>query len=135
MPENPSRDVGVTPGRVSDQPLTGTLVQTPLRDVGVTACGFCGRALPAGARVWCSAAHRQAAYRRRHQPAPVQAVLPAARSSKAGTVYECDGCGERFIGTQRCGTCNLFARRVGAGGSCPHCDEPVAIAELMEVSP
>ncbi len=110
--------------------------ETPWRDVGVTpGCGFCGQALPAGARLWCSPAHRQAAYRRRHQPAPVLNALPAARSRTEATVYECGGCGERFIGTQRCETCNLFARRIGTGGSCPHCDEPVAIAELVEVSP
>ena len=109
--------------------------ETPSRDVGVTAgCGFCGTPLSAGARLWCSPAHRQAAYRRRHQPAPEPTVLLAARSLKDSTVYECDGCGERFIGTQRCEDCNLFARRIGAGGTCPHCDEPVAVAELVEVS-
>ncbi len=108
----------------------------PSRDVGVTAgCGFCGQARPAGARLWCSPACRQAAYRRRQQSAPEAVVLPAARSPKDATVYECDGCGERFVGSQRCEECNLFARRIGAGGSCPHCDEPVTIAELMEVSP
>lgn len=131
MPETPLRDVGVTPGQVDDQPVTGTRAQLPLRDVGVTTCGFCGQALPTGARLWCSSAHRQAAYRRRHQPALAPAALPAARSRKDATVYECEGCGERFIGTQRCETCNLFARRIGAGGSCPHCDEPVAVTELM----
>jgi rubrerythrin len=62
-------------------------------------------------------------------------VLPGLRSRTEGTVYECDGCGERFIGAQRCESCNLFARRIGAGGPCPHCDEPVAITELVEVSP
>ncbi len=110
--------------------------ETPSRDVGVTAgCGFCGQALPAGARLWCSPAHRQAAYRRRHQPAPEPMALPPGRSRIEGTVYECDSCGQRFVGTQRCEECNLFARRIGPGGPCPHCEEPVALAELLEVAP
>lgn len=39
-------------------------------------------------------------------------------------IYECLGCGERQAGTRRCEDCNLFMRRIGPGGSCPHCDEP-----------
>jgi len=37
---------------------------------------------------------------------------------------------------QRCGL-RAFMRRVGLGGPCPHCDEPVAITDLLseEVSP
>lgn len=35
---------------------------------------------------------------------------------------------------QRCEECNLFARRIGTGGPYPHCDEPVAIVKLIEVS-
>jgi hypothetical protein len=27
--------------------------------------------------------------------------------------------------------CTTFMRKVGIGGSCPHCDEPVAVAELV----
>jgi hypothetical protein len=47
------------------------------------------------------------------------------------TVYECDACGVRAIGEQRCGECSSFMRRVGIGGACPHCDEPVTVAELI----
>jgi DNA polymerase II large subunit len=52
------------------------------------------------------------------------------------TVYECD-CGARAVGRQRCTECGTFMRRVGIGGACPHCDEPVAVVELVgpEVSP
>ncbi|MGH2364008.1 MAG: hypothetical protein ACRDHX_05070, partial [Chloroflexota bacterium] len=39
--------------------------------------------------------------------------------------YECSGCGVRLLGEQRCPDCGLFARRLGLGGLCPHCDEPV----------
>jgi predicted RNA-binding Zn-ribbon protein involved in translation (DUF1610 family) len=46
-------------------------------------------------------------------------------------VYECPDCGERQAGARRCEDCNLFMRRLGPGGSCPHCDEPVLVAELL----
>jgi hypothetical protein len=47
-------------------------------------------------------------------------------------IYECLGCGERQASTRRCEDCNLFMRRIGPGGSCPHCDEPVLIDELLD---
>ena len=46
-------------------------------------------------------------------------------------VYECPDCGERQAGIRRCEDCNLFMRRLGPGGSCPHCDEPVLISDLL----
>ncbi|MGH9155425.1 MAG: hypothetical protein ACRD1K_06210 [Acidimicrobiales bacterium] len=106
--------------------------ELPLRYASVTPrCGFCGAVLVGGrARLFCDGVCRQAAYRRRHQPAPELVKLPVVRP-KESTVYECDGCGERFVGTQRCEGCNRFARRVGRGGHCPSCDEPVAIVELL----
>jgi len=53
------------------------------------------------------------------------------------TVYQCDGCGARAIGEQRCTECSAFMRRVGIGGACPRCDEAIAVAELigLEVGP
>jgi hypothetical protein len=46
-------------------------------------------------------------------------------------LYECTDCGERST-ERRCEECNLFNRRLGAGGHCPHCDEPVLVTELLE---
>jgi predicted RNA-binding Zn-ribbon protein involved in translation (DUF1610 family) len=46
-------------------------------------------------------------------------------------VYECPDCGERQAGIRRCEDCNLFMRRPGPGGNCPHCDEPVLAAGLL----
>jgi hypothetical protein len=108
--------------------------RVPLRDGSVTAgCPVCGGAFPSGrARRWCSAACRQAAYRRRQQAAPPPVALPPARSRRAGTVYECPTCAARYLGTQRCPECQVFCRRVGPGGLCPHCDEPVAVADLVD---
>jgi hypothetical protein len=48
------------------------------------------------------------------------------------TVYECNGCGARSLGIQRCEECLKFTRAVGIGGLCPCCYEPVAVSELKE---
>ena len=50
------------------------------------------------------------------------------------TIYECPDCGERLLGEQRCDTCHTFTRRSGIGGTRPHCDEPVAITDLIDQS-
>lgn len=82
-------------------------------------------------RLWCSAACRQRGYRlRNHPPADPMVVLPK-RTLKSEVVYECPECEARYLGIQRCDECNVFARRVGPGGPCPHCDEPVAVADLI----
>jgi hypothetical protein len=44
-------------------------------------------------------------------------------------VYECPQCGERLV-ERRCPECNVFCRRLGAGGRCPACDEMVLVEEL-----
>jgi hypothetical protein len=68
--------------------------------------------------------------RRDAHKAPI--VIPKARPRRPITVYECDSCGERALGEQRCETCSTFMRRIGIGGSCPACDAPVAIYELVD---
>lgn len=105
---------------------------SPLVTTGVTAtgCRACGRPLPGGRsdRRYCSPACRQAAHRRRQaQPRPL-----AARTPRAQMIYECPACGVRALGEQRCAECGVFCARVGPGGPCPHCDEPVALADLIE---
>ncbi|HEV8652154.1 MAG TPA: hypothetical protein VG276_22870 [Actinomycetes bacterium] len=106
----------------------------PSRNGTVTAaCGVCGGPLPPGrVRRWCSDACRQAAWRRRHTPSPTSPELPATRSRRTSTVYECPDCQTRLLGTQRCQDCGTFMRRLGPGGHCPCCDEPVTINELLQ---
>lgn len=103
----------------------------PLRNAGVTPdCPVCGARL-SGRRRFCSAGCRQAAWRRRRQqPAPAVLEVPAGASSKPLTVYECPSCQTRLLGQQRCPDCQLFCRRLGLGGLCPHCDEPVTLTDL-----
>ena len=103
---------------------------TPSRNDGVTTpCPVCGRSFaPVGRQRFCTDACRQAAWRRRH---PVRLPAVPARPPRAMIIYECPACQNRYLGEQRCADCQRFCRRVGPGGPCPHCDEPVAIADLM----
>ena len=91
----------------------------------------------AGQRQLCvSYICQQRSYRLRHQTptadlANVRKVLQRRKALVAHTIYECSGCGERFLGERRCGDCNLFARAVGVGGACPECDAPVLLEDLV----
>ena len=109
------------------------MAELPLRNVGVTiACPICAQLFtPAGRQRVCSAACRQATWRQRH---PITSPAIPRRTHPTVTVYECPLCETRFLGQQRCPDCRIFCRRVGPGGPCPHCDEPVALADLLPVA-
>jgi hypothetical protein len=109
----------------------------PLRDDPETTsprrCLNCGTTLnqPRGRQAYCTPACRQKAWRARtsHQPstAPTPAPLPRRRHG----IYQCPTCEEITLGAQRCDECNVFTRRIGTGGPCPHCSEPVSIDQLL----
>jgi len=105
------------------------MAQPPLRNVGVTTpCPVCEVPFtPVGRQRVCSAACRQALWRRRH----VAPVGVPQRASRAATIYECPSCETRYLGEQRCPDCATFCRKVGPGAPCPHCDEPVLLADLL----
>jgi hypothetical protein len=126
-PEAPWRDDHATISAASVQGAA-----TP--DDGTTVtCPVCQQSFARqGKRQWCSDACKAAAWRRRRQAEPPRIVLPPARPRRPITVYECEGCGARVLGQQRCGECGTFMRKVGLGGPCPHCDEPVAVTELLD---
>jgi endogenous inhibitor of DNA gyrase (YacG/DUF329 family) len=104
------------------------------RNDTTTPCPACGQQfVRSGRRQWCSDACRQAAWRRRNvvlAPPEIALVLPK-RTKRDATVYECPNCETRYLGNQYCSDCRTFCRRVGRGGTCPHCDEPVAINDLI----
>jgi hypothetical protein len=101
-------------------------------DAGTMSCPVCQQPfIPAGRQRYCTGRCRKTAFRRRHQDQPGPVTVPAARSREQ-TVYECPGCEQRLLGEQRCPDCGIFARRIGSGGPCPHCAEPVAIADLFQ---
>ena len=104
---------------------------------GAAGCLLCGSPLPAARARYCSPACKQRAYRLRHvdltagDRAARTAELRRRRLLVPQTLYECPTCGERYLGEQRCSDCQRFCRRVGLGGACPHCDQPILVAELL----
>ena len=117
-----------------DDPVTITPPAPPWRDGPLTmTCPVCQKGFtPKGKRQWCSPACKTEAWRRRHQADRPAVVVPPARPRRPITVYECDGCGARTVGHQRCEDCGTFMRKIGLGGPCPHCDEPVSVTELLD---
>jgi hypothetical protein len=110
--------------------------EIPSRDANATpSCPVCGRGFHPD-RVnqnYCSPGCRKQAWRRRHQT-PIVPVLvpPKGRSRREVTVYECGSCGARAVGDQRCDDCGTWMGRVGPGGRCPNCDDPVAVSDLLD---
>ena len=102
----------------------------PSRNDGVTIlCPRCQQPfVPRGRQRVCSSACRQAVWRQRH-PAPLPPI--PTRLPRSETVYECPSCDARYLGDQQCPDCGVFCHRVGPGGLCPHCDEPVALIDLL----
>jgi hypothetical protein len=95
-------------------------------------CPVCqGAFTPVGRRKFCSDACKAAAYRRRRDAARPAISLPKSQPRRPITIYECDNCGYRALAEQRCPDCSTFMRKIGLGGECPHCFEPVAITELL----
>jgi hypothetical protein len=95
-------------------------------------CPICQRSFtPVGRQKFCSDGCRAAAYRRRRDARPASLVVPKSQPRRPITVYECDTCGARSLGEQRCADCATFMRKIGIGGNCPCCYEPVAVAELV----
>jgi hypothetical protein len=112
--------------------MTATPQPPSCHDTVTTTCPICQRSFTAGGRrMYCSDACKAAAYRRRRDNHP-PAAIPAPRPRRPVTVYQCDTCDTTALGMQRCDDCGTFMRRVGLGGLCPHCDEPVAATELID---
>jgi hypothetical protein len=104
-------------------------VNTPLRYDGVTMiCPVCEDEFAAqGRRRYCSDACKQKAWRQRLSlPAPVR------RARRTEIVYACPACETRYLGERRCPDCNLFTRSLGPGAPCAHCNEPIAITDIID---
>ncbi len=95
-------------------------------------CRACGRTFPAqGRKAYCDDACRQRGFRLRQRPPDEVRLGIATRLPKTAIVYQCPECDARCLGQQRCDDCGVFMRRLGPGGACPHCDEAVAVADLI----
>ena len=124
-----------------------TTTTGPMRDVSRHAsalenkrtCLVCARP-PASARArYCSPACRQRSFRLRRSVAKavddrrLRTQLRQRGALVAHTVYECGECGERLLGERRCSSCNVFARALGLGGRCSDCDQPILLADLLDL--
>jgi hypothetical protein len=108
------------------------LPETPPRnDRETISCPVCGTTTRrTGRRRYCSDAFRQTAWRRRTTPLPDLNPVPAARSRKEHTVYQCSDCDTRYLGEQWCPDCTRPCRRLGPGGHC-ECGEILTTGELL----
>ncbi len=113
MPDHPSRD---------DNETT------------TTRCPICGSHFaPIRRQRYCTNACRQIAYWRRHnRPQTAENLAPTRR--RDNTVYECSECEHRYLGEQWCPDCNRPCRRLGTGGHCPNCDEPLTVNDLINTT-
>lgn len=100
----------------------------PLRYDSVTMiCPVCNRAFDAsGRRRYCSDACKQKAWRDQRAQPPL-----TRRPPPIDTVYLCPQCDARYLGERRCPDCHLFTRSLGPGAPCPHCDEPIALVDII----
>jgi hypothetical protein len=113
--------------------------QTPIREGsrdGQGGCLVCSKDTPSTRAKYCGRAHQQRSYRLRHQTPTadltlVRKELQRRKALVAHTIYECGGCGERFVGIRRCESCNRFCAALGPGGACPDCDRPVLVDDLL----
>lgn len=114
--------------------MTAPTNPDPSRDDHETmTCPVCHTEFtPIGRQSFCTTACRKTAFRRRHQDPATTITIPAARRRREHTIYECPDCGQQLLGEQRCEDCGRFARSVGVGGPCPHCDELVAVRDLLD---
>ena len=102
-------------------------------------CRVCARPLASARARYCSAACRQHSFRLRHVQAiavdepRLRAELRRRKTLVAHTIYECGVCGERSVGHQRCAQDNVFGTAIGLGGSCAECDQPILLADLLDL--
>jgi hypothetical protein len=106
-------------------------------DPATIPCPVCATAfIPAGKRRYCRDACRVAAHRRRTQTTRPPTIVPdPPPPRRPHTIYQCDRCDTRQLGEQRCEDCGTFMHRLGYGGLCPCCDEPITTNELLTNTP
>lgn len=123
MAETPCRDdsaTTATPTTASQQQLLCPVCWTPFTKIG--------------RQRYCTEGCRKTAWKRRNAT-PVEVtepIVPQRIRRRDVTIYECPTCSTRYHGEQWCHDCNQPCTRVGLGGLCPHCDEPVAISDLID---
>lgn len=110
----------------------------PMRDVwrdGSDArqgrrCPVCDIQVSSTRARYCSSACRNRAWRRRRDQLAFSSQTQVSGQPSWSAIYECPNCKRRLLGDHRCPACNLFANRIGLGGPCPHCHQPVLLTDL-----
>jgi hypothetical protein len=156
MSANPVRDDTRYDGRLSPEHLPGVHQRRSSRCLGMranavcddtrndsqplTTCPVCGTTFqPVGRGRFCTPRCRQTAYRLRHRHVDTATLVDVTDQLRrehrliAQTVYECSSCQDRLVGERRCGSCNLWCRKVGIGGECSGCGEIVTVSELLGI--
>lgn len=115
-----------------------TAVGDGSREGSAAACSVCGQPLQDPRARSCSRACQQRAYRLRRAPAPpdltrLRADLRRRAVLRAHTLYECPQCETRRVGEQRCPDCRVFCRALGLGGTCPDCETPLLLSDLLDM--
>jgi predicted RNA-binding Zn-ribbon protein involved in translation (DUF1610 family) len=120
--------------RPAEQPLRDASRYGSAPHAAARPCPLCATPIRSLRARYCSAACKQRAYRTRRTapdvPTPTTGSV-LAPDRVARTIYACPDCGERYLGERRCPDCNRFCRRLGLGGHCPDCEQPILIAELL----
>jgi len=123
MAETPQRDDSATtasPTTSDQQQLLCPVCWSPFTKVG--------------RQRYCTEGCRKTAWTRRHATAVkvAEPFVPKGIRRRDVTIYACPTCETRYHGEQWCHDCNQPCTRVGPGGSCPNCDQPVAISDLID---
>ena len=96
-------------------------------------CPVCQRPFtPQGKRRWCSEGCRVAAWRRRRQQAGPAITLPPARPRRPITVTSATAAPPAPWDSNAATNAAPSCAKLQLGGPCPHCDEPVAVTELLD---
>ncbi len=123
MPERPCRDDNTT--------TTAPAAPEAARPL----CPVCWTPFtPIGRQRYCTDACRKTAWTRKNAATRrlTETTVPQPIRRRDSTIYQCQSCETLYHGEQWCHDCNQPCTRVGLGGSCPHCAEPVALADLLD---
>ena len=125
---------------IPGQPAVTGPSQIPIRDDsrnGSDGCLVCGRQRRSMRSRYCDDGCKQRAFRLRHRAntsvdlTTLRRDLQRRKVLVAHTIYECSTCGEQRVGERRCPDCHTFSKGLGLGGSCPDCDTPILLADLL----
>ena len=124
MPERPCSD-------------DNTTTSTSALEAGQLLCPVCWAPFTRIRRQrYCSDSCRKTAWTRRHAAGAtrpvIEPVVPQGIRRRDATIYACPSCESRYHAQQWCHDCNQPCTRVGLGGLCPNCNEPVAITDLLD---